>query len=207
MKKFKLALGFLLLLSFLPFNVLAQGSEPPIPPAPIDGSVVLDTLNWLSSAQEAEINSINKKLDDDGIAQMAVVTLDDCGGDKVKFRNDLFRAWGIGHKNDNDGLLIMVCWYGGDPSRRSVEQTTGLGMEGFLPDELTSKIAKRTLYPLFSRKPTRRRIGCNGKGICRHPAAGYAKLSSRSNLQTHSCLSGCWRIGSYPPGCFLQPFM
>jgi len=111
--------------------------------------VVLDTLSWLTPSQETEINSINKKLDEEGIAQIAVVTLDDCGGDKQKFRNELFRTWGIGHSDDNDGLLIMVCWYEGDQSRRSVEQETGYGLEGTLPDVLTARIAKELFVPAF----------------------------------------------------------
>lgn len=149
MKKQSLIVGILLLLFFLPLPALAQGSQPPIPPAPTVGNVVLDTLDWLTPMQEAEINAINKELDDEGIAQMAVVTLDDCGSDKLKFRNDLFRSWGIGHKDDNDGLLIMVCWYGGDQNLRSVEQETGYGLEAMFPGTLTDQIAKDYFIPAF----------------------------------------------------------
>src|SRR6185503_8809568 len=139
----------LLILSGQPCSVLAQGIEPPIPPPPTGGNVVLDRLDWLTSSQESEINSINRKLDEEGIAQIAVVTLDDCGDDQQKFRNDLFRTWGIGHANDNDGLLILVCWYGGDPARRSLEQETGYGLEGTLPDILTGRVVDQKFIPAF----------------------------------------------------------
>ena len=139
----------LLILSGQPCSVLAQGIEPPIPPPPTGGNVVLDTLAWLTPSQESEINSINRKLDEEGIAQIAVVTLDDCGDDQQKFRNDLFRTWGIGHANDNDGLLILVCWYGGDPARRSLEQETGYGLEGTLPDILTGRVVDELFIPAF----------------------------------------------------------
>ena len=149
MVRYKLVIGVLLVLCLQPIRALAQGGEPPIPPAPNGGNVVLDTLDWLTPSQETEINSINQKLDEEGIAQIAVVTLDDCGGDKQKFRNELLRTWGIGHANDNDGLLIMVCWYGGDQSRRSLEQETGFGLEGTLPDVLTARVADELFIPAF----------------------------------------------------------
>ena len=149
MVRYKFIVMSLLVLSLQRSTVLAQGVEPPIPSPPTGGNVVLDTLDWLDTAQEAEINSVNTKLDGAGIAQIAVVTLDDCGDDKQKFRNDLFRTWGIGHADDNDGLLILVCWYGGDPARRSLEQETGYGLEGTLPDILTGRVVDQKFIPAF----------------------------------------------------------
>ena len=149
MKKLRVILGISLLLFLSSIHALAQGSEPPIPPAPTNGSVVLDTLDWLDSIQESRINAINRQLDQEGIAQIAVVTLNDCGEDPQRFRNELFRTWGIGHDDDNDGLLILVCWYGGDESLRTLEQETGYGLEGVLPDILTSRVARDYFVPAF----------------------------------------------------------
>ena len=149
MIRHKFIIGISLILCLQPMRTLAQGGEPPIPTAPTGGNVVLDTLDWLTPSQENEINAINQKLDQDGIAQLAVVTLNDCGDDKQKFRNELFRAWGIGHTDDNDGLLILVCWYGGNQSRRSIEQETGYGLEGTLPDILTGRIVDDEFTPAF----------------------------------------------------------
>lgn len=149
MKKFTVILGISLLLFFSSRHALAQGSEPPIPPVPTNGSVVLDTLDWLDSIQESRINAINDALDQEGLAQIAVVILNDCGEDPQRFRNELFRTWGIGHADDNDGLLILVCWYGGDESLRTLEQETGFGLEGTLPDILTSRMARDYFVPAF----------------------------------------------------------
>lgn len=151
MKKSAIALVSIFLLTLIiPMTANAQGSQPEIPTPPPAGTYVLDTLDWLTPAQEAETNAIAAKLDSEQLAEMAVVTFDDCGGDKQKFRNDLFREWGIGHADDNDGLLIMVCWYGGNKSQRSLEQEVGYGMEGTIPDLMTSKVAKQYFVPAFS---------------------------------------------------------
>lgn len=148
MKKLSVTLGIFLLLFLSSIRALAQGNEPPLPPPPTN-SVVLDTLDWLDAVQESRINAINNQLDQDGIAQIAVVTLDNCGDDPQQFRNALFRSWGIGHADDNDGLLILACWYGGDESRRTLEQETGFGLEGVLPDILTSRVARNYFVPAF----------------------------------------------------------
>ena len=149
MNRLWIIFGIFMLLILIPSQILAQGVNPPVPPVPSGGNVVLDTLDWLTPSQETEINTINQKLDQEGIAQIAVVTLNDCGEDKQKFRNELFRAWGIGHTDDNDGLLILACWYGGDQSRRSLEQETGYGLETTLPDILTSRVVDQEFIPAF----------------------------------------------------------
>ena len=132
----------------------AQGQEPPIPAAPADGKYVLDELDWLLGKDEARINTIIRQLDNDGLAEIAVVTLNDCGTDKTAFRKKLFDTWGIGHANKNDGLLILVCWYDGDPERRSVEQLYGPGLNKILSSEKTDQIAQQTFVPAFrSDKP------------------------------------------------------
>lgn len=140
--KTKTILFIAFILSFLALPVHAQSTEPPIPPSPSGGSYVLDQLDWLTAEQESRINSIIQSLDKDGVAEISVVTLNDCGSDKRAFRKSLFDTWGIGHANDNDGLLILVCWYGGDPSRRSVEQLYGRGLNGILTSSKTDQVAQ-----------------------------------------------------------------
>lgn len=138
----------------IPSHAFAQGDEPPIPSKPKEGVYILDALDWLTPAQESAINIIAGNLDAGEIAQLAVVTWDDCGSDRQAFRKDIFDSWEIGHKNDQDGLLILVCWYGGDDSRRSVEQVTGPGIVKTLPDALTSRIAKEYFIPAFEKGAT-----------------------------------------------------
>jgi uncharacterized membrane protein YgcG len=121
----------------------------PIPAAPAKGSYILDQLDWLSADQEANINSIIQRLDHDGPAEIAVVTLDNCGSDKQAFRKSLFDTWGIGHVDDNDGLLVLVCWYGGDSSRRSVEQLYGPELKEILTSNQTGGTIQQYFVPAF----------------------------------------------------------
>lgn len=65
----------------------AQGSEPPIPERPPQGTYILDTLNWLSVDQESETNEMINRWDKECIA------LKDCGADKVSYRKSLFQTF------------------------------------------------------------------------------------------------------------------
>jgi uncharacterized protein len=132
---------------FMPVH--AQGQQPSIPPPPANGNYVLDALGWMSDIQKSTVNAIINRLDQEGVAEIAVVTLDDCGSDKGAFRKQLFETWGIGHANDNDGLLILVCWYGGDASRRSVEQLYGRGLNRILSSSQTDEIARQDFVSAF----------------------------------------------------------
>jgi uncharacterized membrane protein YgcG len=126
-----------------------QGEQPPVPAAPANGGYILDELDWLTPTQESSIESMLRGLDKDGVAEIAVVTLDNCGSDKGAFRKQLFDTWGIGHADDNDGLLILVCWYNGDRSRRSVEQLYGPGLNRVLSSSRTDQIAQQDFVPAF----------------------------------------------------------
>lgn len=128
---------------------VAQGGSPPIPNPPAPDIYVLDTLNWMDAVQEREINTIARQLAAEGEAEIYVATLDDCGNDKTQYRRDIFNAWNIGSQKKNGGLLILVCWYGGDPSRRSVEVRTDERMQQVIPDALTAKTAEDNFVPAF----------------------------------------------------------
>ena len=66
--------------------------DPPFPGSPPAGVYILDELDWLTEEQESAIDSILRGLDNDEIAEIALVTLDDCGTDKQSFRKSLCEA-------------------------------------------------------------------------------------------------------------------
>ena len=129
--------------------VHAQSGAPSIPSPPSSNNYVLDTLNWLSEAQEQEINKIARQLDLEGKAQIYVATLDNCGNDKTQYRREIFNTWKIGAQKSNGGLLLLVCWYGGDTSRRSVEVKTDEKMQRIIPDALTATTAENKFVSAF----------------------------------------------------------
>lgn len=91
------------------------------------------------SALENKLSSLKT----DTTVEVAIATFNDCGQDPVGYRTQVFRTWGIGNPEKNNGLLIMVCM----GPKRSLEQEVGYGLEGVLPDLLTKTAAEEQFVP------------------------------------------------------------
>ena len=77
--------------------------------------------------------------------QMVVATLPDLQGYEIEdFGYQLGRAWGIGDKTRNDGVLLLVA-----PKERKVRIDVGYGLEGVLTDALSSLIIQNKILPAF----------------------------------------------------------
>jgi uncharacterized protein len=69
--------------------------------------------------------------------QVAVVTIDSLEGAPIEdFANDLLRKWGVGHKGQNDGLLLLLAI-----KDRKDRVEVGYGLEPILPDGFVGDVA------------------------------------------------------------------
>lgn len=101
----------------------------------------------LSSQAVARIDSVCGALREQGIAEVAVVAVDDIAGNDVfTFAIDLFRGWGVGRAKDDNGLGILLV-----KDRREVRCVTGGGLEGVLPDAICKRIQLEYMLPAFRR--------------------------------------------------------
>lgn len=81
-----------------------------------------------------------------GKAQIAVVAIDDIApGDVFTFAHRLFSEWGVGSKDANNGLGILLV-----KDKREIRFVTGDGLEGILPDALCKRIQQRYMVEPFS---------------------------------------------------------
>ena len=79
-------------------------------------------------------------------AQIAVVAIEDIEGDDVfQFAFDLFSAWGVGGKQSDNGLGILLV-----TNRREIRFVTGYGLEGVLTDALCKRIQQRYMVSHLS---------------------------------------------------------
>lgn len=106
---------------------------------------VSDPDGILSPAAVAHIDSVCASLRERGLAQVAVVAVDDiAGGDTFSFAVDLFRSWGVGSARSNNGLGILLV-----KDLREIRFVTGGGLEGILPDALCKRIQLNYMLPAF----------------------------------------------------------
>lgn len=120
-------------------------AAPPPPAIPLAGRVT-DAADLLDAAQEARLTNILAALEQDTKHQFVVVTTPSLKGQAVEtFSIDLARAWGIGRKNYNDGLVLLVA-----PNERKARIEVGRGLEKQLPDALCERIMTGEIIPHFA---------------------------------------------------------
>jgi uncharacterized protein len=126
----------LLLMGFMSFSQQ-------LPPKP--NALVTDFTNTISPA---DIQLLENKLvafDDSTSTQIAVVVIKSVGEyDIDDYGQKLGRAWGIGQKGKNNGILILVAL-----QDRKVTIQTGYGAEGGVPDIITHQIIENDITPHF----------------------------------------------------------
>lgn len=98
----------------------------------------------LSPAAEAQANDLLRKLMRETSAEVACVVVDDITDEPDDFATDLFRRWGIGKKDNNNGVLVLIA-----KDRRRAVIRTGTGVEGLLPDGLCGSIIRANMIPNF----------------------------------------------------------
>lgn len=106
---------------------------------------VSDPNGLLMQETQAEINRMLTQLEDSTGIQFMVVMLPSIGQEDIfDFAHNLFRHWGIGNKESNNGMLIVYV-----ADQRKIRFTTGYGLEGILPDAMCKRIQSRYMIPHF----------------------------------------------------------
>lgn len=136
-----------LFLIFFTVNLFAQTvhTVESIPnPKTSYGGLVSNPDNVLSASAVSTINQLLLALEDSTTAQVAVAVVNSIG-DKVPgdFRTQLFRYWGIGQQENNNGLLILLVM-----DQRRMEFEVGYGLEGILTDAVCKRIQEEYMVPL-----------------------------------------------------------
>ncbi|MBD2703845.1 TPM domain-containing protein [Spirosoma sp. BT702] len=138
----------LLVAACLPLYCLAQGYTPETVPNPKEqrsSHYVSNPDDILSTVAVSQIDSMLGALEDSTTAQVAVVCVNSIGEAVPKdFATTLFRKWGLGYKEKNNGLLILLV-----NDQHRIEMETGYGLEGVLPDAICKRIQTQNMIPLF----------------------------------------------------------
>lgn len=112
---------------------------------PIPTGFVTDTVGLLDDATKQELTALIQGLRRKTTAQMAVVVIPTTGGEDIRsYSVRLFRAWGIGEKKKDNGLLFLVA-----VNDRKMRITTGYGIEKILPNARVEEICDTIILPRF----------------------------------------------------------
>jgi|GEM_PF-198107 len=106
---------------------------------------VVDQANILSLNTEADLKRLLQQHENETSNQVVVVTLKSLEGyDIADYGYQLGRHWGIGHKDKDNGVLLIIA-----PHERKMRIEVGYGVEGTLTDALSSYIINQDIVPHF----------------------------------------------------------
>jgi uncharacterized protein len=119
-----------------------SNAEPTFPE--LTGRVV-DDAQLLGADDEAQLTADLKALEDKSSDQLVVVTVPSLQGYAIEdYGYQLGRHWGIGTKQLNNGVLLIVA-----PNEHKVRFEVGRGLEPILTDALSKIIIENAILPKF----------------------------------------------------------
>ncbi len=135
MQKYFALIGLL----FLPIFTLAFT----VPARP--SMYVNDYAGMLSADQASQLETKIESFEKSTTNEIAVVTVQSLNGEPIEnVAQGIFTKWGIGKKDKNNGVLLLISL-----SDRKTRIQTGYGVEGNLTDIATSYIQRDIITPAF----------------------------------------------------------
>ncbi len=144
-----------------------------------------DFAQVLTPSMAQALEQLAQGVERETTAQMAVVTVPSLDGLSVdEYAHRLFNDWGIGQRDANNGVLLLVA-----PNERRMRIEVGYGLEPLLTDGLCGEIRDQSILPPFRQGHLAQGIDAGAREIARilreHPqaargAAGSAPLWVRT---------------------------
>jgi uncharacterized protein len=134
---------YIFVLTFLAMatNLVAQD----IPAKPKPARMVNDLAGILGAQDILHLEQKLNDYNDSTSTQIVVVTVKSLNGyDIADFGYRLAESWGVGQKDKNNGIVILVA-----PNERKMRIEVGYGMEAVVPDAKAKWIINERMTPYF----------------------------------------------------------
>lgn len=125
------------------FGVILLGCSSPAASLPDFTAPVVDSIGRVSAEVETQINSELISFQQSGGPQIAVAVVDTTGNATPEnYSIDLARSWGIGDKEKDNGVLLLIAL-----EDRTLRIEVGSGVEGELTDVTAGRIVDSVMLP------------------------------------------------------------
>lgn len=140
---------FLFLLLTVP--VYAQSNIPAKPNPPrLVNNLSKQFPDFLSASETAVLESKLTDFSKETSNQIVVLIVDDFGGDDANtFATKVGREWGVGQKDFNNGVIVLINPSGRAGHREPPYIAVGYGLEGAIPDITAKHICEKEIAPAF----------------------------------------------------------
>lgn len=131
---------------------------------------VVDQADLLTPAEEQALTAESAAVERDTKAQYVIVTVPTLQGWRIEdYGYKLGRYWGVGRKNANDGVILLVA-----PKEHKVRIEVGYGLERRITDPYAANVIRGQILPAF-------RAGRFGEGIRAGSDAIVQRLRSKAS--------------------------
>jgi uncharacterized protein len=139
-KAFRLAAALIAL-------VWVVGAASAAPSFPALTGRVVDNAGILSPEAQQKLTALSAEHEKQTGNQVVIATVKSTDGYEIEqYANDLHRAWGLGLKGKDNGVLILV-----STEPHGIRINVGYGLEGELTDLQSKLIITNTITPAFKR--------------------------------------------------------
>ncbi|MDU9693700.1 TPM domain-containing protein [Priestia aryabhattai] len=164
----KLLAPFVFIIALL-FNTSSVAFAASDIPKPVGDIYVQDFANILNEEEKSEIIDMAEKLDDETEAQIGILTVNSLNDSDIEnFSNEAFREYGLGSKELNNGILIILAL-----KEKQVRVEVGYGLEGRVTDIKSGEILDNYAIPYLKDKKYDKAIMNTYKAVYNEAAKEY----------------------------------
>ncbi len=135
----------LIVLIFVFSSIISFSQIPPRPsPQKLYNNLSQEYPNFLSQSEANTIENELETFSNETSNQICVVVVDDFGGtDASDFATKIGSEWGVGQKDKNNGIVILIK----PTEKHMLFIAVGYGLEGAIPDLATKRIREEQMNP------------------------------------------------------------
>lgn len=134
------------ILFFISLASIAQVAERPSPQR-LYNNLSIEFPNFLSTSEADMLEQKLVTFSRETSNQICVVIVDDLNGmDAASYATEIGNSWGVGKKEFDNGVVILIKPTGGSGGR-DLFIAVGYGLEGAIPDLATMRIREEEMYP------------------------------------------------------------
>ena len=177
-------------------------------PNPTNLKYINDYTNTINKDYKEKIVSIGKELEDKTGAEAVIVVVNSTNNTPIEdYSNKLFRTWGIGESDKDNGLLILLAI-----NDRQFRVEVGRGLEGTIPDALSNRVMESLAKPSFLQENYGEGLLNSYSKFCDYVAEEYGVTLDKSlNItlpyETESSTTNNKNLGFVGIGFFILIFL
>lgn len=174
-----LPLLFALLILLVPAIQIAGAIE-----YPVLTEHITDNAGIINAEYRQKIGELLDHIEKNTTAEVAILTIKSLEGeDKAAYATEVGQKSGIGKKDTDNGLLLIIAMDDGQGnSKGAYFVATGYGLEGTLPDATVKRIDDEVLLPYLKKGKETGDISYYGRGIYEEMSVFEGLLTNNSEI-------------------------